>query len=246
MFAPPSPTIADLSAAFQAAYSYEAPFIETLKTTAGSEELAVAPAALTPVGDGRLALVVRETNGMLAHMALGAVSIAYVARPPRAGGPWRRIGLWPQIAFNGETGGDDLTLDVRRDLGARPLLFVSAPTLFTGDSEDDAIVIRLDADHPSPIGRVSLQSSDEDAVDQRLPRHSYRGRIVPAKGAGLFAVRYEGWRAAAGSAMKQPFHGTVAYGLRDGCLAALGPLPAPEITVSYSAPADCGPAKAAP
>ncbi|HZZ33201.1 MAG TPA: hypothetical protein VFE10_14545, partial [Phenylobacterium sp.] len=81
MFAPPSPTVADLNAAFQAAYSFEAPFIETLKTTAGSEDLAVSPAALTAVGGGRLALIVRETNGMLSHSALGAVSVAYVARP---------------------------------------------------------------------------------------------------------------------------------------------------------------------
>ena len=247
MLAPPSLVVADQNAAFHAVMGGAPPVVETLPLPGGDEQLAVAPVALTAVGRGRYALIIRETNGRLPHSAVGAASVAYVERAPirETGLGWRKIGLWPQIALNGDSGGEELKLEVRRDLGARPLLFVSGRTLATGDAANDAIVIRLDPESPTPIGRISLLGSNEDAVGKRFARHSYRGRVVPTKAPDLFAVQYDGWRAAAGSAVKQRFHGTVSYRLRAGCLTATGPLPAPEVKVDYSAPSDCGPAKSA-
>jgi hypothetical protein len=238
---PALPPVSDLNTAFSAVYGAAPPIVEDVKVPGGAEEtLAARPVALVPVGAGRFALIVRQANGMLAHGAVGAASIAYVERlPAGAKTGWRCVGAWRQIAFNGETGGEGMTLKVRRDLGPRPLVFMDAPTMFTGDGEDDVVVIRLDRDRPVPIGRISLQSSDEDALDSRFARHRYSGRIVPATAPALFAVRYAGWRAEAGSEVKRPFRGSMTFGLSRGCLAALGQAPAPEIKPSYTTPEDC-------
>jgi len=236
----------DLNAAFAAVYGVAPPIVEDVKVPGGSEEtLAVAPIALVPVGGGRFALIIREANGMLSHSAVGAASIAYVQRlPAKAAARWRVVGAWRNIALNGESGGQGMTLKVRYDLGSRPLVFMDGPTMFTGDGEDDVIIIRLDRDKPVPIGRISLQSSNDDALDESFARHRYSGHIVPAKAPALFGVRYEGWRTAAGSEVKHPFHGLVPFGLSRACLAALGPAPAPEIKPSYTAPEDCAAARA--
>jgi hypothetical protein len=243
---PALPPVDDLNAAFSAVYGAAPPVVEEVKVPGGGEEtLAAAPVALVPVGGGRFALVIREANGTLAHAAAGAASIAYVERSSAgATAGWRRVGVWRHVAFDGESGGQGMTLTVRRDLGPRPLVFMDAPTMFTGDGEDDVIVIRLDSDKPVPIGRISLQSSNDDLQDDRFARHRYSGHIAPAKAPALFGVRYEGWRAEAGSQVKHPFHGVLAFGLTRGCLAALGPTPAPEIKPSYTVPQDCAPARA--
>jgi hypothetical protein len=237
----PLSLVGDLNAAFSAVYGADPPVAEEVRTPGGpAETLAAAPVALVPVGGGRFALIIREANGLLAHSATGAASIAYVERsPPGARAPWRVAGRWPQIAFDGEDGGQGMTLKVRLDLGPRPLVFMDAPTLFTGDSENDVVVIRLDPEKPVPIGRISLQSSDDDVLDSRFDRHRYSGRVVAAKAPALFAVRYEGWRSEAGSDVQHQFRGVVAFGLSQDCLAALGPTPAPEIKPSYTLPDDC-------
>jgi hypothetical protein len=236
----------DLNAAFAAVYGVAPPIV--VKSPGDSEEtLAAAPVALVPVGGGRFALIVREANGMLSHSAAGAASIAYVERlPGKATAHWRVVGDWRHIALNGESGGQGMTLKVRHDLGPKPLVLMEAPTMFTGDGEDDVIVIRLDADKPVPIGRISLQSSNDDVLDEGFARHRYSGRIVPAKAPALFAVRYEGWRAEMGSEVKHRFHGLVTFGLSRGCLAALERTPASEIKPSYTAPEDCALASLTP
>jgi hypothetical protein len=237
---PALPPVSDLNAAFSAVYGSAPPAAEEVEVPGGGKEtLAAAPVHLVPVGGGRFALIIREANGMLGHMATGAASIAYVERAPRgATARWRRVGVWEHIAFDGESGGEGMTLKVRQDLGPRPLVFMDAPTMFTGDGEDDVVVVRLDTDKPVPIGRISLQSSIDDSFIS-LARHRYSGRIIHAKPPALFAVRYEGWRATAGSGVKHPFHGAAAFGLSQGCLAALGRTPAPEIKPSYTLPEDC-------
>jgi hypothetical protein len=238
---PTLPPNSDLSAAFSAVYGSTPPAVEEVKVPGGGKEtLTATPVDLVRVGGGRFALIIREANGMLGHIATGAASIAYVERAPRgAKARWRRIGVWEHIAFDGESGGEGMTLKVRQDLGPRPLVFMDAPTMFTGNGEDDVVVIRLDTDKPVPIGRISLQSSIDDTFIS-LARHRYSGRIVHAKPPALFAVRYGGWRAAAGSEVRHPFHGVAAFGLSRGCLAALGRTPTPKIKPSYTLPEDCG------
>jgi hypothetical protein len=243
---PALPPVSDLNAAFSAVYGEAAPVVEDVKVPGGATEtLAASPVALVPVGAGRFALIIREANGALAHGAAGASSIAYVERlAAGAPGAWRRFGFWRHIAFGGESGGQGMSLKVRRDLGRRPLVFMDAPTMFTGDGEDDVVVIRLDPDEPVPLGRISLQSSDDDTLDSSFARHRYSGRVIPAKAPALFAVRYEGWRTMAGSEVKHPFHRILTFGLSRGCLVMLGSPPAPGIKPSYTTPQDCAPARA--
>jgi len=212
----------ELQSAFKAAWGDAAVQFEA-SSTAGAESLTAVPVRLEPLDKGRYALIIRETSPGAAHAALGAVSVAYLRRD---GAAWRSLGLWREIAWIGESGGGAITLSVRRDLAARPLLLVRAPHLGQGDEEVSAAAVLLGARSPKALGVLPLDGDNTGAGYPDQQAFSYHAVIVPSPGA-LLAVRYRGWTALGNGEPQRPFRRTIAFRIRRGCLAPVGRLGIP-------------------
>jgi hypothetical protein len=233
MHAAPPPTHADARAAFAAVWG--APPPTTRAAALGrnvSTDYEVEPVALVPLGHRRFALVEKESSRSAPHAVAGAVSIAYVQRLRHG---WRRLGAWHEIAWNGESGGGNLRVVVRHDLGPDPVVLVTGSHLGQGAFTQSAVVVRLGQKRPVALGRIPLGANN---VGGGLPdEYDYRARVIPSHGKGFVSVTYRGWTGVRKSEdseepdpkTKRPYRTTIHFVLRRGCLHAAGGARTPDV-----------------
>lgn len=238
----PWAAVPELNAAFQAAWGAPPPLAGRPGSCCGSR-LVAKPIMLTPLGGGRFALIVKESRKDDAHAAAGAVSVAYLQKRQ---GRWRALGNWPEIAWAGQSGGDNLTLEVRRDLGPAPLLFVRG--FYVGQSQlnADATMVRLEANAPVTLGRIPTAGQfPMDGFRSLQPSYRYTSRVGQAKPPAVFAVRYEGVTGPPGRPPNQAFRRTATFIVRDGCLRATRAVALPDAPQPWTMGERCGPSRAA-
>jgi hypothetical protein len=215
----------DLDAAFENAWGGPPPAVVVPEDKYGSGPLAAIPVGLESLGQGRFALVVRETNGSSAHAQSGAVTLVYLQKVAHG---WSKIGSWKEIAWGGESGGGNMTITVRRDLGPDPMMLVSGSFMAQGFEDDGAQVVRLTADKPVNLGRVPIEA-DDTGSGSPIATWRYHAQIRPAAGPALFSITYDGWTAPpAKDQPRTPFHQEARVVMRDGCLAPIEPLKLPD------------------
>jgi|GEM_PF-6276226 len=238
-----APPVGDvmLQSAFVAVWGESAPVVVHPETGKAANDLTVTALALEPLGRNRFALITREVAHTGGHAAAGAVSVGYLERRSRG---WRRVGNWREIAWAGESGGGNLTIAVRRDLGATPLLLVNGSHLGQGYLDGTAVIVRLARDGPKVLGRIPTFARYDGSPSDVLETFSYRSRIVPTARRALFEVRYAGWEEPSAGAPRRPFRARARFSIRDGCLAIETPVALPGERPSPE-PEDC-PAKDAP
>jgi hypothetical protein len=244
MHAAPPPTQADLAAAFAADWGAPPPATHTITIPRDVQlDYAVQPQALVPLGGGRFALLEKETTQGGGHAAAGAASIAYL---DRRGGAWRKFGDWREIAWNGESGGGNLQVVVRRDLGRRPLVLVTGSHLGQGYLTESAVVIRLDAERPVALGRIPLRADNTGSGGPN--EYHYAAQVSRGGDGALLSVNYRGWtgpREVGGDRLEHPdptaeipYRKTLRFVLKGGCLAAVGGARVPDVDFAPQ-PRDC-------
>jgi hypothetical protein len=241
MLGAPPPTHAEARAAFAAVWGEAPPATHTAALGRNAPtDYDVEPVALVPLGHRRFALVEKESSRTAPHAVAGAVSIAYVQRLRRG---WRRLGDWHEIAWNGESGGDNLRAVVRRDLGRDPIVLVTGSYLGQGDLTQSAVVVRLGQKRPVALGRIPLGASNIGSGNPN--EYDYRARVHRGTGAALLKVTYRGWTGPRKDGedqeaprFKRPYRQTIHFALRRGCLHAVGGARTPDVDFGVER-ADC-------
>jgi len=239
---PPPPSHAELNAAFAAVWGAPPPATHSVRLSRETSlDYQVRPVTLVPLGHGRFALVEKETTEFGAHAAAGAASIAYLEKQH---GRWRRLGNWPEIAWNGESGGDNLRTVVRRDLGRDPVVLATGSYLGQGDLSETAVVVRLGRDKPVALGRIPLGASNIGSASP--DEHDYHAHVSRGHGGAMLEVTYRGWTGPRKDSdheepdpkFRRTYRQIIRFVLRDGCLAPVGGARPPELDFGPD-PRDC-------
>ena len=140
-------------------------------------ELTLKPSLLAPLGDGRYALVVSETNVLGAHMDPGAVAIAYL-KP--MGGRWRVENVWPEFIWTGNTGhpADAIRL---LSFSKPPMVALTSQYMGQGQGSTTAWIIRLAGPGPRFLGRVPSGGGLEPDACTGCDAYDYQGAIGPPR-----------------------------------------------------------------
>lgn len=232
MLGAPPPTHAEARAAFAAVWGAPPPATHTAALERnGPTDYEVVPVALVPLGHRRFALIEKESSPTAPHAVAGAVSIAYVRRLRRG---WRGLGDWREIAWNGESGGENLRVIVRRDLARDPVVLVTGSHLGQGDLTESAVVVRLGQKRPVALGRIPLGASNIGSGDPN--EYDYHARVRRGAAGALLSVSYRGWTGPRREGddqeaprFKRPYRQTIRFVLRRGCLHAAGRAHTPDV-----------------
>jgi hypothetical protein len=229
---PPGP---DLQAAFLAAWGAPSPITRPIGHCCESG-WELSPRALIPLGGGKAALIVKESRERGAHASPGAVAVAYLRRE---NGHWRVLGNWPEVAWAGQSGGDNLTFVVRRDLGRDPILLVNG--FYFGQSQLSAssVLVRLGPEKPTAIGRIPTAGDNTTGHFISVGSYKYASRIVSARAPALAVVHYSGFTGPPGKPARTPFRVEARIVLRDGCAVPTASVSLPDEPWTGSDPEDC-------
>ncbi|HEX5263201.1 MAG TPA: hypothetical protein VFW13_06725 [Phenylobacterium sp.] len=152
-------------------------------------DLTLEPARLVPIGAGRYALVVLETNQLGSHAAPGAIGVAYLRR---GGSGWLLDRAWPEFIWTGNAGRAADSTNVLTYSG-RPMIVASSDYLGQGQHSATAWFIRLGERTPEYLGQAPLSGSlPPDACDA-CRHYDYEGFVQPPRVRGdAFSVAYTG------------------------------------------------------